>query len=481
MKRVLFVASECVPFIKTGGLADVIGALPKMMNRNEYDIRVFLPFYTCIPQELRDEAEFVTHFYMNYTGRDEYVGIKQMLYEGIQFYFIDNEYYFSGMTPYTNIYDDVWKFSFFCKAVLYSLPKVDFKPDIIHCHDWQTSLMPVYIKIDLASYMFYQKIKTVLTIHNLEFKGCCRMEVLRTILGYSDALINNGNFELDGGGSMLKAGIVYADYISTVSETYAKEIQTHYYGENLAELLISRSDSLRGIINGVDYGIYDPVHDKFLVERYNIENVKENKAKNKEELQRRFGVEVNKDKFVVGFISRLTEQKGIDLIQQVMNEICMEDIQFFVLGTGERRYEDRFRQFASQYPQNVVANICYSEELAHMMYAGCDALLMPSRFEPCGLCQLMSFRYGTIPIVRETGGLKDTVIDYNKNEQEGNGFSFAQYNSYDMLYAIRHAKIIFTAYKDLWLEMMKRGMALDYSWSASTRKYEKLYDEILES
>ena len=198
-------------------------------------------------------------------------------------------------------------------------------------------------------------------------------------------------------------------------------------------------------------------------------------------MQRRFGVEVNKDKFVIGFISRLTEQKGIDLIQQVMNEICMEDIQFFVLGTGERRYEEKFRQFASQYPENVVANICYSEELAHMMYAGCDALLMPSRFEPCGLCQLMSFRYGTIPIVRETGGLKDTVIDYNKNEQEGNGFSFAQYNSYDMLYAIRHAKIVFTAYKDLWLEMMKKGMALDYSWVASARKYEKLYDEILES
>ena len=480
MKKVLFVASESVPFIKTGGLADVVGTLPKMFDKSKYDVRVIIPYYTCIPPELRNKLTYVHHFYMDLGWFKErlHVGIMTTVHEGVTFYFVDNEYYFSGWAPYSTTRFDVEKYTFFCKAVLAILPVIDFKPDIIHCHDWQSALVPVYLKTVFASNPFFWGIKTIMTIHNLKFQGVWDIKTIKGISGLPKELFTPDKLEFNKEANMLKGGIVYADYITTVSHTYAGEIQNSYYGEGLDGLLRARNNSLCGILNGIDYSEFDPSKDKHIVQNYNIHNVGTLKVSNKLAIQKQLGLPVDKNKYMLVVISRLTDQKGLDLIDCVMNEICDYNTQLIVLGTGEWQYENMLKHYQWIKPQNVSANIYYSDDLAHKLYAAADALLMPSRFEPCGLAQMMALRYGTIPIVRETGGLKDTVIPYNEYENTGTGFSFTNYNAHEMLHIINYSKRIFFTKPEAWKQMVRRGMATDFSWSSSARRYEDLYESL---
>ncbi|MCD7882195.1 MAG: glycogen synthase GlgA [Lachnospiraceae bacterium] len=479
MKNILFVASESTPFIKTGGLADVVGSLPKCFNKEEFDCRVILPKYQCMNEEWKSQLKYVTHFYMNLSWRSQYVGILELEYDGVHFYFIDNEYYFSGPKPYGNIYQDIEKFAFFSKAALSALPSIGFRPDIIHCHDWQTGLIPVMLKDRFQEGDFYRGIKSVITIHNLKFQGVWDVKTVRDITGLSADYFTPDKLEAYGDANYLKGGIVYADAITTVSDTYAEEIKMPFYGERLDGLMRARANDLRGIVNGIDYDVWDPQTDPLIEHHYNAKTFRKEKIKNKRALQRELGLEQNDSRFMVGIVSRLTDQKGFDLIAHMMDEMCQNDIQIVVLGTGEEKYENMFRHFAWKYQGKVSANIFYSEALSHKVYASCDAFLMPSLFEPCGLSQIISLRYGTVPIVRETGGLKDTVQPYNEYESTGTGFSFANYNAHEMYNTLKYAMNIYYNKKREWNKMIDRGMAVDFSWSSSARKYEEMYNWLL--
>ncbi len=476
MKKVLFVASEGVPFIKTGGLADVVGSLPKYLNKDEFDVRVILPKYMCMKEEMKNRLNYVTHFYMDLGWRSQYVGVLETVYDGVQFYFIDNEYYFAGFKPYGNIYEDVEKFAFFSKAALSALPVIGFRPDIVHCHDWQTGLIPVFLKDKFHDGEFFASMKSIMTIHNLKFQGVWDMKTVKNITGLSDYYFTPDKLEAYGDANYLKGGLVYADAITTVSPTYAEEIKTPFYGENLNGLMCARAHDLRGIVNGLDYNEWNPDTDPMIVKNYNAGNFRKEKIKNKLALQKELGLAQNKDAFMIGIVSRLTDQKGFDLINCMMEEMCQQDWQIVVLGTGEERYENMFRHFAWKYPEKVSANIYYSEDMSHKIYASCDAFLMPSLFEPCGLSQLMSLRYGTLPIVRETGGLKDTVIPYNEFEGTGTGFSFTNYNAHEMFNTIRYAHSVYVNKKREWNKLIDRAMVQDFSWKASADKYAELYN-----
>lgn len=479
MKNVLFIASEAVPFIKTGGLADVAGSLPKYFNKEEFDVRVMLPKYMAMPQEFKDRLKYKTSFKINLAWRNQYVGILEMEYEGVIFYFIDNEFYFSGNTPYGNIYEDIEKFAFFCKASLSAIPSLDFRPDIIHCHDWQTGLIPVYIKDVFAQNEFYRGIKTIMTIHNLKFQGIWDVKTVKDITGLNAYYFAPDKLEAYGDANYLKGGLVYADMITTVSESYAEEIKMPFYGEGLDGLIRARANCLTGIVNGIDYEEYDPETDPLIYKNYNAKNFRKEKGKNKKALQEELGLLQDEKKFMIGIVSRLTDQKGLDLVDYVIEELCSEDTQLVVLGTGTEKYEHLFRHYAWKYSDRVSANIFYSNERSHKIYASCDAFLMPSLFEPCGLSQLMSLRYGTVPIVRETGGLKDTVVPYNEFEGTGTGFSFANYNAHEMLNTVRYAKYVYYEKRREWNKLIDRGMAADFSWNNSARKYEDLYRRTL--
>ena len=479
MKRVLFVASEAVPFIKTGGLADVVGSLPKCFDKEEYDVRVIIPKYMCMKDEWKNQMKYLGHFYMDLSWRSQYVGILEMEYDGIQFYFIDNEYYFAGPKPYGNIYEDIEKFAFFSKAALSALPVIGFQPDIVHCHDWQTGLVPVYLKDRFHDGEFFANMKSVITIHNLKFQGVWDMKTVKDITGLPAYYFTPDKLEAYGDANYLKGGIVYADAITTVSKTYAEEIKTPFYGEKLDGLMCARSNSLRGIVNGIDYEEYNPKTDQYLERHYDIGTWRREKYKNKLALQRELGLEEDKKVMMIGIVSRLTDQKGFDLIAYVMDELCQDAVQLVVLGTGEEKYENMFRHFDWKYNHKVSANIFYSEALSHKIYGSCDAFLMPSLFEPCGLSQLMSLRYGTLPIVRETGGLKDTVEPYNEYENTGTGFSFSNYNAHEMLNTIRYAEKIYYDKKRDWNKIVDRAMAADFSWDASAAQYKEMYDWLI--
>ncbi len=480
MKNILFVASEGVPFIKTGGLADVVGSLPKYVDKRYFDIRVMIPKYTCIPQDMKDKMVYKTCFYMDFHWKNEYVGILEADVDGVKYYFIDNESKFGGFHPYSsNVYDDIEKFAFFSKAALSAMPLLDFRPDVIHCHDWQTGLIPVYLKERFQGNEFFHGIKSVMTIHNLKFQGKWDVPAVKDITGLPDYFFTPDKLESYKNANLLKGGLVYADAITTVSETYAKEIMTPFYGESLDGLLRARENDLRGIVNGIDYSEYDPSLDKFIDFKYNPQNFRKEKIKNKRKLQHDLGLEENDKIMMIGIVSRLTDQKGFDLIAYIMDELCHDAVQIVVLGTGEEQYENMFRHFDWKYNNKVSANIYYSESMSHKIYASCDAFLMPSLFEPCGLSQLMALRYGTIPIVRETGGLKDTVEPYNEYESKGTGFSFVNYNAHEMLYTIRYAEKVYYDRKREWNKMIDRAMAVDFSWQVSANKYQEMYDWLI--
>ncbi|MDO4622467.1 MAG: glycogen synthase GlgA [Eubacteriales bacterium] len=479
MKKILFAASECVPFIKTGGLADVVGSLPKCFDKQYYDCRVVLPKYSQIPEKFTSQMEFVGSFEMDLHYRDVYVGIFKMEYDGVTFYFIDNQDYFSSDRIYLDMPWDLERFAFFSKAALSILPVIDFRPDVIHCHDWQTGLIPVYLKERFQGGEFFQGIKSVMTIHNLKFQGTWEIDGMKEVTGLSDYYFTSDKMECNGNGNLLKGGLVFADAITTVSKTYVEEIKTPFFGEGLDGLMRARANDLRGIVNGIDYAEYDPAADSMIPHPFSVKNFRKEKVKNKTALQEELGLEVDPKKMMIGVVSRLTDQKGFDLIAYMMDELCQDDIQLVVLGTGDPKYENMFRHFAWKYDKKVAANICYANDLSHKIYAACDAFLMPSLFEPCGLSQLMSLRYGTVPIVRETGGLKDTVAPYNEYEGNGTGFSFANYNAHEMLGTIRYAERIYYDHKSDWNKIVERGMNADFSWKASALQYQELYDWLI--
>ena len=479
MKNILFVASECVPFIKTGGLADVVGALPKYLDKERYDVRVMLPNYMSIPAKYKEKMQYKTHFYMELAWRSQYVGVLETVIDGITFYLIDNEYYFAGDKPYGNIHEDIEKFAFFSRAVLSALPQIGFRPDLIHCNDWQTGLIPVYLHDSFEQGEFYRGIKSVMTIHNLKFQGVWDKKTVADITGLDMYYFTPDKLEAYGDANYLKGGIVYADYVTTVSDTYAEEIKTPFYGEGLDGLMRARSNNLWGIVNGIDYEEYNPETDPFIVQNFNTMNFRKEKVKNKLALQEELDLERDGKKFMIGVVSRLTDQKGFDLVECVIEELCDTDVQLVILGTGDPKYENLFRYYEWKYHGRVSSNIYYNNERAHKIYAACDAFLMPSLFEPCGLSQLISLRYGTVPIVRETGGLRDTVVPYNEYEGTGTGFSFANYNAHEMLSIVRYAKHIYYNKKREWNKLVDRGMATDFSWKASAKKYEDLYRTML--
>ena len=479
MKKILFAASESVPFIKTGGLADVAGSLPKYFDKERYDVRVVLPKYNCMYQKWKDMLEYVDHFYMNLAGQDRYVGILKCEYEGVKFYFIDNEHYFNGFAPYEG--DPKWnieKFAFFSKAVLSALPVIDFRPDIIHCHDWQTGLIPIYLDNFRFGTEYYRGIKTIMTIHNLKFQGTWDTKRVRDITGLPQYYFVPDKLEAYKDANYLKGGIVYADRVTTVSNSYAEEIKMPFYGEKLDGLMNAKANCLSGIVNGIDYDDYNPATDPHIEKKYDIDNFRKEKVKNKLALQRELNLTQDAHTMMIGIVSRLTDQKGFDLVAYVMDELCQDAIQIVVLGTGEEKYENMFRHFEWKYQGKVSANIYYSDPLSHRIYASCDAFLMPSLFEPCGLSQLMSLRYGTLPIVRETGGLKDTVEPYNEYDKTGTGFSFTNYNAHEMMATVRYAERIYYDRKRDWNKMVERAMSQDFSWGNSAKQYEALYDSM---
>lgn len=480
MKNILFASSECVPFIKTGGLADVAGSLPKYFDKKEYDVRVILPKYYSMNEKWKDMMTYVNHFYMDIAGAEQYVGILSCVHDGITFYFIDNEYYFDGAAPYDG--DPKWnieKFAFFSKAVLSILPVIEFRPELIHCHDWQTGLIPVYL--DNFRYLgeYYRGIRTVMTIHNLKFQGVWDTKTVRQITGLPEYYFVPDKMEAYKDANLLKGGIVFADKVTTVSQTYAQEIMTPFYGEALDGLMRARANDLCGIVNGLDYEEYCPFLDGRIAKKFTVDTFRKNKVANKLALQEEVGLDKDSKVMLIGMVSRLTDQKGFDLIEYIMDELCQDAVQIVVLGTGDTKYENMFRHFAWKYAGKISANIFYSEDLSHRVYASCDAFLMPSLFEPCGLSQLMSLRYGTLPIVRETGGLKDTVEPYNEFEKTGTGFSFQNYNAHEMLSAVRYAERVYYDKKRDWNKIVERAMIADFSWKNSARQYEELYKGLI--
>ena len=476
-RSVAFIGSECYPFVKTGGLGDVMSALPKSLAKLNIDVKVIIPRYKCIPQKFQEKMEYRGSFDMNLCsdGKQYYVGIMEYQEDGVVYDFIDNDEFFSWGNPYTNLIDDIPKFCYFAKAALAALNYLNWTPDVVHCHDWQAALVPLYLRTCFQDTDVGRAI-SVLTIHNLKFQGIYDRKKIQYWSGLPDYVFNKDcmiqNW-LDA--NMLKGGIAYSNKVTTVSNTYAWEIQTEEYGEGLAEHLRYHNNKILGIVNGIDTDIWNPATDKLLAADYDEKSAIKNKKINKKALQESLGLDVDEHKMVIGLISRLTNQKGLDLVNDVIPGIMDEHTQVVVLGTGDSQYENTFRYYENKYKGNFCAYIAYNENVAHNIYAGCDALLVPSRFEPCGLTQLIAMRYGAVPIVRETGGLKDTVQPYNMFENTGNGFTFDRYESGLLYDAINRAKTLYFENRKSWDDMVIRDMDKDVSWEKSAKQYKDMY------
>ena len=476
--KILFAASECVPFIKTGGLADVVGALAPVLARKGHDVRVILPKYGMIAEEYRQQLRHVTDFYVKLGWRHQYCGIEALERQGVTFYFVDNEYYFKRNYIYGLGGDEYERFGFFCRAVLDALPRLEFQPDVIHAHDWQSGMIPALLRIQYDQADFYHNIRTVFTIHNLQYQGVFGIEQIKDVLELPDDVFTNDKLECFGCANFMKAALVYADEITTVSPSYAEEIQTAYYGERLDGLLRARRNSLSGVLNGIDMQEYDPATDSMIPANYTAQDLA-GRAQCKAALQQSLGLTVDPNVPIIGMVGRLSSQKGLDLVDHVIGQIMEENVQLVVLGMGESRYVNLFSWAEQQYPGRVAARFQMDHQLAHRIYAGADMFLMPSQFEPCGLSQMIALRYGCVPIVRETGGLRDTVLSYNHYNNAGNGFTFFNYNAHDMLFTIRRALRYYHEHPDVWRELQSRGMNGDYSWNASAETYLSLYMSIL--
>lgn len=475
--KVLFAVSECVPFVKTGGLADVAGALPKELKKLGTEVHVILPNYSIIPEKFKQSFQFNKSIDVPLGSQGQYCGIFTTEYDGITYHFIDNEYYFHRNSLYGHD-DDGERFSFFSKAVLECIPHLDFIPDVIHSHDWHTAMVNFLLNAQYRHHPMYSKIKTVYTIHNLQFQGIFPFDLISELLRLDPQYFNMEQLEFYGNVNFMKGGIVSSDIVTTVSPTYKEEIQFPYYGEKLDGLLRKHSDKLIGIVNGIDDSVYNPSIDSDIVVSYDLDTI-EGKSENKKALQQYFGLPEKENTPIIAMVTRLTAQKGLDLVLHVFHEMIEDDVQFIVLGSGDYYYENFLNQMAFEYPDKVKIYIGFNEALAHKVYAGADMFLMPSQFEPCGLGQLIALQYGTIPIVRETGGLNDTVQSYDETTGAGNGFSFKNLNAHDMLHTVRRA-LHFYHQQENWNSLIQNAMIQDYSWLQSAKKYNEIYEELLE-
>ena len=474
MLKVLYAASEARPFIASGGLADVAGSLPGALCDAGVDCRVILPLYSDIPGDWKAKMEFITCFTVNLAWRRLYCGVFQAKVGKVTYYFVDNEYYFKRGGIY-GFYDDAERFAYFSKAILDVIGAVGFKPDVINCNDWQTALVPVYYHLYYRWYEGYDNIKTVFTIHNIQYQGKYGTELLDNVLGISQA--DSRILEYDNCVNFMKGAIQTADRVTTVSPTYAQEILDPWYSYGMDRILKQEQWKLSGILNGIDTVLYNPAADPVIYAKFDAKHL-EKKEENKKKLLESLGLPYEPEKPLIGMVTRLTGHKGVDLVQYIF-DIMMErrDIQMVILGSGEAGYENFFRQMQARYPQNVCAIIGFFADRAKQIYAGCDMFLMPSQSEPCGLAQMVALRYGTIPIVRATGGLKDSIIDYG--EENGNGFTFKTYNAHDMNGAIERAKGLYYGEKGLWKDLVVHAMGCDFSWKASAQKYLDVYQSVL--
>ncbi len=470
--KILFAASEAVPYAASGGLADVTGSLPKEFCAMGHDCRVVIPLYKSIPDELRKNMILVKNITVDVSWRKQYCGIFKAVNNGITYYFIDNEYYFNRDGLY-GFYDDCERFVFFDRAVLEMLKYIGFMPDIINCNDWQTALIPVYYSIYYKYQQGYCNIKNVITIHNIEYQGKYGKETLSELMGIP--MYNANLLDYDGYVNMLKGAIETSDKIITVSPSYAWEILDPWYAHGLDRILVTKQYKLRGILNGIDTELYDPENDKYTVKHYSRNDLS-GKAVCKSALCEELGLQKG-DGPIIGIVSRFVTHKGIDLIRCVFDDMIKMGVRFAILGSGDKMYEDFFREMALRYEGKVSVTLGFVPELSHRIYAGSDMFLMPSQSEPCGLAQMISMRYGTIPIVRETGGLRDSVRD--NGGIDGNGFTFKTYNANDMLDVIKRAILVYND-KNNWKQLMERAMDCDYSWAVSAEMYMETYNEILE-
>lgn len=470
--KVLYAVSECKPFAASGGLGDVAGSLPQALRKRFIGCRVVMPLYDSIAQKYRDEMKFITNITVPVAWRRQYCGIFELHRDGVIYYFLDNQYYFKRGSLYGH-YDDAERFAFFSRAVLEMLGCIDFKPDIIHSNDWQTALVPVYYNHFYRNREGYENIKTVFTIHNIQYQGKYGREVLEEVvgIGWND----RADLEYDGCVNLMKGAIECSNMVTTVSPTYANEILDPWFSYGLDTILRQRTFKLKGILNGISYDMYDPEKDPDIWAHYSASDLS-GKAENKQKLQERLGLEQSPDKPILAMVTRLADHKGLDLVKSVMEEILnTTDVQLAVLGSGEWQYESYFKYLAGKFPGRVGLTLGFIPELANKIYAGSDLFLMPSKSEPCGLSQMVALRYGSIPIVRETGGLKDSVTDSGLGE--GNGFTFVNYNAHEMMYAVRRAIGGF-ADKEGWAILVKRAMECDYSWSKSAGEYIRMYKEL---
>ena len=477
--KVLFVAAEGAPFFKTGGLGDVAYALPKELRKQGIDIRVVLPYYTQMPERFKEQLTEITHFRVELGYKSAYVGVKTLTLDGVQYYFIDNLAYFDRDQLYGQN-DDGERFGFFDIAVVEMMEQVDFIPDIIHVNDWQTAMIPALL-VDRYHWVdIYRNIRKVLTIHNIRFQGWQNESVLKDIFNTTYALYHENGVKKEGQVNYLKGGINFSDKVTTVSPNYAREIQTPEFGEKLDGELRYNAWKLSGIINGIDYEQNNPDTDPNLVENYDASTVQTGKAANKRALQERVGLSVDPDVALLGVVTRLTDQKGMQLLQEKAEYLLTNcNIQIVVLGTGDEAFENSFRYFEWKYPEEFCAYIDFDVELAQQIYAGSDMFLMPSAFEPCGLSQMIAMRYGTLPIVHETGGLSDTVQPYNQYTGEGNGFSFNIFTGEVFAHIIQYGLDIYENQPDVWFQLIHQAMATDFSWTEPAKEYIRLYEDLL--
>ena len=469
--KVLICASEGAPFAKTGGLGDVIGALPGALKANKCDARVIMPYYKRIKQ--KNIAYYKGYAYVNINGRSEYVGIFHTVHDNVDYYFVDNERYFNRDELYGHD-DEGEMFAFFDFAVLEALKVINFFPDVIHCNDWQTGLIPYIKKANYSAYPEYNRIKTMFSIHNIQYQGIFGKEIMNTLfMPYSNSLEHNGCI------NFLKTGIMESNVINTVSPTYKDEVLTSEYGYGLESVLGLRYDDFVGIINGIDVVKFNPSTDPNIFKNFDKRNYKSGKKENKQALLEMFGLDTNEDVPLFGLVSRLVDQKGIDLLMPIIDDVITHsNAKFILMGSGDKLYENFFYELESKYPERFKCFVGYSDSVAQKIYAGCDIFLMPSKFEPCGLGQMIAMRYATLPLVRETGGLKDTVIPYNKYTNEGTGFSFDKFDPQALKEVMYIAIDTYNNNKDAFATLRKNAIKQDYSWSSSAQKYIELYNKI---
>ncbi|MBR1967953.1 MAG: glycogen synthase GlgA [Clostridia bacterium] len=471
-KKIIFLGSEAAPFIATGGLADVLGSLPKALAKNKnFDISVILPLYSNISKEFKSKFKFVMNFNVSVSWRLQYCGVFYYEYQGVKFYFIDNEFYFKREGNIYGFYDDGERFAFFSRAALDTIARLDIYPDILHCNDWQTAASIIYLKGMYYGDDKFRKIKSVFTIHNIEYQGKFGMDTFGDLFGFSESIKNF--VELDGGVNLMKGAIEMTDIVSTVSPTYAEEIKTPFFAHGLDGIINVNARKLSGILNGIDIDYYNPETDKCLFKNYSVDDLS-GKAVCKSELQKMLGLPVRSEVPIIAIISRLVSHKGLDLVKYALESILSQDVQVIILGKGEIGYENYFTNVANAYKGKCATIIAYNQDLSRKIYSGSDIFLMPSKMEPCGLSQMIASRYGTVPVVRETGGLNDSIKGYTG--VKGNGFTFHDYNAHDMLYVVNEAIRTFKD-KDAWADVQRRAMTTDFSWKIQAGEYEKLYNK----